>query len=178
MDYKSARGWLTDQERESLRWYAKRIAPGNPLIVNIGVEYGASVVCFRTGSPVGVILAIDIDTTKQESGPIAYYVQANSGQLGRDWQVITKGRLIDILFVDGDHSYEGVINDLVWTFWVRPGGTVIFHDCYDWPPAPAKQVHSICPGVNQAVQQWADINVEAYEELEHVDTMRIFRRIA
>ena len=36
---------------------------------------------------------------------------------------------VDLLFVDGDHSYEGVTRD--WELWlplVRPGGLVAFHD--------------------------------------------------
>lgn len=36
---------------------------------------------------------------------------------------------IDFLFIDGDHSYEGVRADwLVWSPVVRPGGIVAFHD--------------------------------------------------
>lgn len=176
MDYKTARGWLTDKEREALKWYAKRIAPGNPLIVNIGVEYGASVVCLKTGSPHGIILAVDIDISKCEAGPIAYYIQSDSGKLVSDWVHFTRGKTVDLLFIDGDHSYEGVAKDLVWTWWVRPNGVVIFHDCFEWPPEPPRQTRQVCPGVNKAVQQWADINVETFEELEEVDSMRIFVR--
>lgn len=40
---------------------------------------------------------------------------------------------IDLLFIDGDHSYEGVQKDyLLWALHVRPGGTILFHD-YDHP---------------------------------------------
>lgn len=39
------------------------------------------------------------------------------------------GDLIDVLFIDGDHSYEGVKADFeLWHHLVRPGGLVIFHD--------------------------------------------------
>lgn len=37
---------------------------------------------------------------------------------------------IDLLFVDGDHSFEGVYNDLQhWFPKVKPGGVIIGHDC-------------------------------------------------
>jgi hypothetical protein len=38
---------------------------------------------------------------------------------------------IDLLFVDGDHSYEGCLNDLEnWYPKLIPGGQVVLHDCY------------------------------------------------
>jgi predicted O-methyltransferase YrrM len=38
---------------------------------------------------------------------------------------------IDLLFVDGDHSYQGCLNDLLqWYPKVVPGGHVVLHDCY------------------------------------------------
>lgn len=39
------------------------------------------------------------------------------------------GDSIDVLFIDGDHSYAGVKADFdLWSPLVRPGGLVIFHD--------------------------------------------------
>jgi hypothetical protein len=36
---------------------------------------------------------------------------------------------LDILFIDGDHSYEGVKADfLAYSSMVRPGGLIAFHD--------------------------------------------------
>jgi predicted O-methyltransferase YrrM len=36
---------------------------------------------------------------------------------------------VDLLFVDGDHSYEGVMADFqLYRSWIRPGGLVVFHD--------------------------------------------------
>ena len=37
--------------------------------------------------------------------------------------------LVDVLFIDGDHSYEGVLADwLLYHSLVKPGGIVVFHD--------------------------------------------------
>jgi predicted O-methyltransferase YrrM len=39
---------------------------------------------------------------------------------------------IEVLFVDGDHSYEGAKADYErWSQWVRPGGHLLFHDAVD-----------------------------------------------
>lgn len=38
---------------------------------------------------------------------------------------------VDMLFIDGDHSYEGCTADLVnWFESVTPGGHIVLHDCY------------------------------------------------
>ena len=41
------------------------------------------------------------------------------------------GTPIDVLWVDGDHSYEGAKTDFVdWAPFVRPGGVIAAHDAY------------------------------------------------
>jgi predicted O-methyltransferase YrrM len=48
---------------------------------------------------------------------------------------------IDFLFIDGDHSYEGCLNDIrSWIGKVRPGGTVAFHD-YSWAEGVRRAVN-------------------------------------
>jgi cephalosporin hydroxylase len=42
---------------------------------------------------------------------------------------ITGGRPVDFLFIDGDHSYDGVKRDFeLWSPLVRSGGLIAFHD--------------------------------------------------
>lgn len=39
---------------------------------------------------------------------------------------------IDILYIDGDHTYEGILKDIAsWTPWVVSGGTIMFDDYND-----------------------------------------------
>lgn len=55
---------------------------------------------------------------------------------------------IDILFIDGDHSYQGVINDfLLYEQLVKTGGYIIFDDYNDWKYSPEVKlaVDSIIP---------------------------------
>ncbi len=45
-------------------------------------------------------------------------------------------RHLDVLFIDGDHSYEGVSRDYsIYSKYVRPGGMIIFHDIVEGPMA-------------------------------------------
>jgi predicted O-methyltransferase YrrM len=42
---------------------------------------------------------------------------------------VLDGRLIDLLFIDGDHTYEGVRSDYeTYAPLVAPGGLIVFHD--------------------------------------------------
>jgi cephalosporin hydroxylase len=42
---------------------------------------------------------------------------------------ILGGEKLDVLFIDGDHSYKGVKTDFeLWSPLVRPGGMILFHD--------------------------------------------------
>lgn len=58
--------------------------------------------------------------------------------------------MIDFLFIDGDHSYEGVCNDInAWFPKLSPCATVVFHD-YGW-----------AEGVRRAVREHV-LPIEAY----------------
>lgn len=48
---------------------------------------------------------------------------------------LLNGRQLDLLFVDGDHSYMGVRTDFeMYAPFVRPGGIIAFHDIAVQPP--------------------------------------------
>jgi len=48
---------------------------------------------------------------------------------------ILAGRPVDLLFIDGDHSYEGVAADFrLYAPFVRQGGLIVFHDIVPGPP--------------------------------------------
>jgi len=65
----------------------------------------------------------------------------------RAWWKLT----IDMLFIDGDHSYEGVKGDWeMFSPFVRPFGVVIFHDTI-WDLKPDMQYHRADMGVPKFV---------------------------
>jgi predicted O-methyltransferase YrrM len=58
-------------------------------------------------------------------------IQAASVDAAKNWKIP-----IDLLFIDGDHSYEGVKTDyLTWSPFVHKGGVIAFHDYHpvNWP---------------------------------------------
>lgn len=175
MDYLTARGWLTPNERNFLHQSAKAL-PQNALILNIGVEYGASVVCLAEANPTAKIVALDIDISKYAGPkyPNLELIQADSAYYTRNW----KWPLIDFAFIDGDHGYDGVLVDCEYTYLVSgPGAILSFHDCYSWDYPGQKIVNSIVPGVNEAVSYYMRRGRRSSQwlELPFVDSIRVFQ---
>jgi cephalosporin hydroxylase len=62
-------------------------------------------------------------------------------------------RQLDFLFVDGDHTYEGVRNDFrMYSPLVRKGGLMAFHDIVSHPPGSGCEVSKFW---NEVQLQWA-----------------------
>jgi len=81
-----------------------------------------------------------------------------------------KGSEVDFLFIDGDHTYEGVEQDfLMYSPLVRKGGIVAFHDIVTHDPTEGcavdrfwnriKQSHRNVEIVEERNQKWAGIGV-------------------
>jgi hypothetical protein len=71
------------------------------------------------------------------------------------------GRKLDFLFIDGDHSYEGVKRDLnIYSPLVRSGGLVAFHDIFPLAPGTGDGLED--PG--DVWRFWAELDVEGKRE--------------
>lgn len=172
IEYMTAKGWLKDAERKLLFELASRL-PGNAVILNIGVEFGASLACLRAGNPTALIYGVDLDISKAVSDYAGcLLLQEDSHKLITEWQ-----GSIDLIFVDGDHGQKGVFLDAGFADFLPVGNYILFQDCWDWEDTSI--VHQICPGVNAGVDQWFDqpnIKME-FEELPSVETTRVFKRV-
>jgi predicted O-methyltransferase YrrM len=145
-------GWLTDEEAEALYELARRCR-GDGVIVEIGSWKGKSTVCLGLGSQEGndvPVYAIDPHAdyrfgdfkTNVERAGIAELVRpiASLSQPAAD----TFDEPIELLFVDGSHEYDLVLEDFEkWVPKVVDGGWVAFHDT-TWTAGPRKVVgHAI-----------------------------------
>jgi predicted O-methyltransferase YrrM len=90
------------------------------------------------------------------------YIKGNSNSVNtlNNLKQITKK--IDILFIDGDHSYQGIINDfLLYQELVIPNGWIVFDDYND-------DVHSpeVKPAVNYILNNFS--NYQAYGTMRNI----------
>jgi cephalosporin hydroxylase len=128
-------------EIEALLHILERDAPKT--IVEIGTARGGTLFLFaRAAAPDAFLLGVDWGISVARA-PL-YRALAREGQrvellegdshdasMVSNARTLLAGRPVDFLFVDGDHTYEGVRADFeLWTPLVRQGGLVALHDIH------------------------------------------------
>jgi predicted O-methyltransferase YrrM len=145
-------GWLTDEEGQALYELA-RACTGRGVIVEIGSWKGKSTVCLGLGSQAGSsvpVYAVDPHADYRFGDFKANVERAGITDLVRPVASLSQPAAddfdepIELLFVDGSHKYELVLEDFEkWVPKVVEGGWVAFHDT-TWTPGPRKVVgHAI-----------------------------------
>lgn len=135
----NAFGMLFEDEVYYLYTLAKSL-PENPKIVNFGAGTGTSGLVFREARHDAKIWTIDLSESSPYGGlenernaftnagmidQLPNQIFGCSWDIGKDWHY---GEL-DMVFVDGDHSYEGCSKDIeAWLPHVKNHGIMVFHD--------------------------------------------------
>lgn len=173
-------GWETLPEQEYLVQLAKTV-PHDGVIVEIGGEWGMSASLFAFSTP-DTVKIVTVDTFQGEMLDAHRKNLAEAGLAGRSQQIVGDSKIvvgswegdIDLLFIDGDHSYAGALADLQnWTPFVKRGGLVVLHDCaIDTNKSP----HFLHFEVTRALTKWLESQGGAWENLKPVDTMTVLRR--
>jgi predicted O-methyltransferase YrrM len=128
-----------------LYWLARRSAPGRTLAVEVGSYLGSSSLFIASALKArgkGSLLYC-VDTWLNDAmseGNMDTFTAFKSNTSGHAGVIrplrgcslnMAKGfdEPIDFLFIDGDHSYDGVKADVdAWFSKLKPGATVAFHD--------------------------------------------------
>lgn len=109
-------------------------------IVEIGRFNGGSAFMLSFANPAVRIHSIDIAPQDDERLKGFFRVHGTGKNVNLIVGDSQKGRYdditeVDLLWIDGDHSYEGCMSDLTnWYDKVVPGGHILFHDCYFGSP--------------------------------------------
>lgn len=127
------------QIHREIRGLLDLFAGGKPKdVLEIGTSKGGSLYLFtKVADPWATLVTVDLKimnkkllqsfTRKQQRIEL---IEANStvhGTIDRIREIFPQG--VDLLFLDGDHSYQGVKKDFeIYSALVRPGGWIVFHD--------------------------------------------------
>jgi len=139
------------QEREEIIELAKFVNQLNPkIIVEIGTKFGGTFMIWNEVTDAKTI-SIDLvegihggvsrESTDQRNlnfknlyGDRCVFIEGNSHDKST-YETLNKtlnGNYIDFLFIDGDHTYEGVKRDYeIYSKLVNIGGYIAFHDIND-----------------------------------------------
>jgi predicted O-methyltransferase YrrM len=137
------------QVREELMEYAQVISDLKPkLALEIGTLHGGTLCLLsRLADPGATIVSVDLPLGRFGGGYKWFYVpifksfarfrqkihllraDSHAPETLSTVRKIIGNRELDLLFIDGDHSYEGVRNDFeLYHPLVRRGGLIVFHD--------------------------------------------------
>ena len=126
---------LAVQKPGELAWLVERVRQADPLvIVEIGVDQGGTFTAFSEAVPLADVFGIDIGGGPWSSEGVRPFADPrvisgdSHAEATRD-ELIQRlaDRPIDVLFIDGDHSYDGVKQDYE-MYSPLVNGIVVFHD--------------------------------------------------
>lgn len=196
LPYVSIDGWLTVDEAITLFELARSLPNEHPRVVEIGCWQGKSSVCLASGlrgknnprlSCIDPFDASGDDSSRSEyanrasnlGGPLRAAFEQNLRRAGVHELVDIRQGLshqhvqawrepIDLLFLDGDHSYESAARDCRdWAPRVRPGGFLVMHDV----------VHPVHTGPRRVVDEEVLCDPR-WVEPRYVDSMFVARKVA
>ena len=188
MNYKKARGYLKPDERQLLFDLAKEAET----IIDVGVEYGASIFALVEGSkPHTKIIAIDLIGADKFEGKLDCEVQYETEynivehkEKGIDLikdifnfyphktvlfidgnsNTIPLETEADLIFIDGGHWSPVIENDIA-KYSQLATKYLLFHDYSNSP------IHR---GVKQALDNW-DCN--GFQKIKQVDSIAVYKRV-
>ena len=170
----------TERERETLG----RLASGRRAIVELGVFEGVSArILRRSMDPDGRLWLVDPflpgrvgicwarSIARQEVGREkrgeAVFLEQMSFEAVQGW-----GTMLDMVFIDADHSFEAVLRDWKdWSPFLVPGGVVAFHDSRVFPGGWVRSADGPPRAVAEILKTETDFDL-----LEGVDSLTVLRR--
>jgi len=126
------------------------------VIVEIGSYSGGTLYAWTRIAPVVIGIDNTLNVLRQEFSAQMIIGDSHSTKTVAVLEQRLAGRPIDCLFIDGDHSYDGVRQDYeMYQTLVRPGGLIAFHDIV---------THQYALGC-EVVKLWCEVRDESAVEI-------------
>jgi|GEM_PF-301868 len=159
------------QKREEIRWLFELVRAKRPgVVLEIGRDFGGALFLWsRAAAPDAHLLAIDTKPVGRLGKWSSYSLVRRAFAVGSQRitllmdsdsrsettrqriAALLEGRMVDFLFIHGDHSCEGAWQDFkTYSPFVAPGGLIAFHDISQNPAERTKGV----------AQFWREFTVE------------------
>lgn len=134
------RNFRVDQQKPEFNAFLAKVVAANPKrILEIGGRRGGSSFLLSLAAPEATIVSMDIDYGKRRLNRLQRLCQGRSIEFwqGDSHSTATASRVgewagpdgIDVLFIDGDHTYEGAKADFcTYLPMVKQGGIIALHD--------------------------------------------------
>lgn len=149
-------------------------------ICEIGAAGGGTTFLFANAcAPDSTVITIDLNMTRSRRTAIGEFAKAGQrivclqgdSHLSETRRAVSRtlsGSELDLLYLDGDHSYEGVLADFeLYSTLVRDGGLIVFHDIVpDYRTRYGLETRSDTGGVPQFWQELKANHSEVEEIIE------------
>lgn len=134
LDKKANLGAFSTYDMEVLVPEVEKLTPGSTYL-EVGVDKGKSLSVARMVADSHVRVC-GVDLREDPEVPDTYFFRGDSPTIAKDW--IGK---IEVIFIDGDHTYEGCKADIdAWYPRMAKNGVMLFHDADESSPGVVRAI--------------------------------------
>lgn len=150
LDLKANLGAFSVYDMEVCVPEIEKLEPGQ-VYLEVGVDKGKSLSIARMVAKEDVYVC-GVDLRKDPKVPKTLFLRRDSKLAAETWKIG-----VNVLFIDGDHSYEGCKRDIdAWYPHMVKGGVMLFHDADDTSPGVVKAVEEFAK--NHKLKVWYSPN--------------------
>jgi len=148
LDLKANLGAFSTYDAEVLVPQVMKLGVGD-VYLEVGVDKGKSLSIARMVNDKCKVIGVDLRPDPKV--PNTFFYQGDSVGVSK---VYDKGE-ISVLFIDGDHSYQGCKRDIdAWFPLMKEGGVMLFHDGDETSPGVVRAIAEFVDTYKGVLKEW------------------------